>query len=289
MKAANSLISELLQGSGAVAWGSAECLPVDEDNWHRFQKWIECGYNAGMHYMKNYPEIRRDPRLLLEGAKSIISVAYNYRQPNPVKGLATYALGEDYHKVLRRRLKMVVKILKEKLGGNWRICIDSAPLLERYWAQKCGVGRRSEIHGNIIVEGVGSMVFLAEIITTLQLEPTHENFINSVAAGIPKTVGTLSQAVCPTRALLPGGVVDARRCINYLTIEHQEPLDDEQLKLIGEARFGCEICQKYAVENQGTAPDVLPEFRKLPYIEEFLDGKECGFDLKKSPISRKFR
>ena len=126
---ANDRLFTLLRESGAVAFGVAEAEPVPDEEWERFSSWISQGRHAGMTYMENYPEIRRDPRNLLEGAKSIVSVAYNYRQPNHVSGVATYALGEDYHKVLRKRLKTVVMAMKDEFGGQWRICVDSAPII----------------------------------------------------------------------------------------------------------------------------------------------------------------
>lgn len=266
--------------AGAVAFGVARTEPVAEEEWRYFEDWLARGYHAGMEYMRNYPEIRRDPRLLLEGAESIVSIAFNYRQANPYRGVvATYALGEDYHRVLRRRLKGVVAGMRGEFGGKWRICIDSAPVMERYWAEKCGVGVRSGVHGNIVVPGVGSMVFLAEIVSTVELPVSAVRADKFIMGGKP---------CCPTGALQPGGVVDSRRCINYLTIEHRGELDEEERRMVGGAVFGCDACQLGCMENQGAAVPVPEEFRPLPGLGEFLRGERSGFELEKSAMARRF-
>lgn len=280
------LLELLLKHEGAVAFGICRAEPVEKENWEIFEDWLQKGHHAGMAYMENYPELRRDPRKLLEEARTIISVAFNYRQFNPYKGIATYALGQDYHKVLRKRLKKVVSGMQDKWGGNWRICIDSAPVLERYWAQKSGVGQRNPNHGNIMVEGVGSMVFLAELITTLELKQHSVNFVsentgkNEEKAEYPQTVG------CPTGALQPGGRVDSRRCINYLTIEHRGEWTPEEKRMVGKAVFGCDLCQLCSPENSTVSLPVLPEFKPLEGLAEFLEGKEGIFQIGKSPLSR---
>lgn len=262
----------LIEESGAVACGWCEAGPVAQEEWGLFEAWLARGCHAGMAYMENYPEIRRDPRLLLPGARTVISVAFNYRQPNPYRGkIATYALGQDYHKVLRKRLKKVVTAMKADYGGDWRICIDSAPILERYWAQKCGVGHRSPLHGNIIVPGVGSMVFLAEILTTLDLPKWRPLILTENAEGEKPGTAALENDIparvpCPTGALQPGGIIDARRCINYLTIEHRGELSPAQKALVGDAVFGCDACQLACPSNRTPAPPVIPEFLPLPYL-----------------------
>lgn len=281
-------VASLLREAGAVAYGTTPAAPVADEDWRRFDGWLGRGLHAGMAYMERWPEIRRDPRLLLPGAASIVSAAFNYRQPNPLKGVATYALGRDYHKVLRKRLKRVVASLKAAFGGEWRICIDSAPVLERYWAERAGVGRRSPLHGNVVVPGVGSMVFLAELITTLNLPVCSENFVLDRAEGSlpPEGEGVPSAGVCPTGALLDGGMVDSRRCINYLTIEHPGPLSEEERVLTGGALFGCDVCQRVAPENRIPCQPVLDEFRPMPGLKEFLEGENVDFDLSESPLKR---
>lgn len=274
-------LEQLLREAGAVTFGVARAERVAEEEWSRFSAWLGKGFHAGMDYMERHADIRRDPRLLLEGAKSIVSIAYNYRQPNPYRGLATYALGRDYHKVLRRRLKPVVREMKENFGGEWRICIDSAPIFERYWALKAGIGYRSPVHGNVVVPGTGSMVFLAELITTLELPPS--------AAAAPPAQPLPQPYRCPTGALKADGTIDCHRCINYLTIEHAAPLTPSEREMTGEAFFGCDSCQKDCPENLGPYPGVIPEFLPLEGLEEFLRGEGGRFALPESPMARRFR
>lgn len=282
-------LSGLIEESGAVAFGIVEARPVDDKEWEHFERWIAMGWHAGMTYMENYPEIRRDPRLLLPGARSLVSVAYNYRQPNPFKGLATYALGRDYHKVLRKRLRKVAGVMKVEFGGEWRICIDSAPVLERYWAWKAGVGKRSDFHGNIMVEGVGSMVFLAELVTTLELKPIHASFVRFSKNPEAVSSHNIPPDVCPTGALQPGGTIDARRCINYLTIEKRDEFTSEENIWRGNAIFGCDVCQLASPENRCDSPGVLPEFEPMPGLDEFLKGEAEGFEVSSSPLKRASR
>ena len=294
METERQLLDRLLCESGAVAWGVVPAAEVPAREWQRFEDWLAKGYHADMDYMERHKEIRRDPRLLLEGARTIVSVAYSYRQENPYPGLATYALGEDYHKVLRRRLKKVVAGMKNAFGGEWRICIDSAPLLERYWAERAGVGRRNPVHGNIMVDGVGSMVFLAELVTTLAPAEGPSSILMRERAGLDpecgaaSTRGKIVAAVCPGGALKEGGTVDARRCINYLTLEKREELSEEERRLTGGVFFGCDICLRSSGEHRGNALPVVPEFLPLPGLEAILRG-EKNEELLRSPINRKYR
>lgn len=285
----------------------AKASPVPLREWERFEAWIASGMHAGMGYMERWPEIRRDPRRLLDGARAVVSVAFNYRQYNPYPAVAAYALGEDYHKVLRRRLKTVAGALREEFGGEYRVCVDSAPILERYWATRCGVGVRSPLSGNIVVPGVGSMVFLAEIITTLalpeyrcghSLDPKVPEDTDLCDGDTLQAVDPRDYDVCPTGALQPGGVVDARRCINYLTIERQGEWSARERALMSlpgaEGRvFGCDICQLACRSNSGAACGVLPEFRPLDCLPDLIEamqsGNTDGVDFSKSPLSRGVR
>lgn len=281
-------LGALLKESGAVAFGTANAGRVPDSEWEFFSRWLEAGHHAGMTYLENFASLRRDPRILLPGARTIVSVAFNFRQPNPLKGrVATYALGRDYHVVLRKRLRAVVRAMGLP-KGTWRICVDSAPVLERYWARKAGVGFRSPIHGNIVVPGAGSMVFLAEIITTLPLPETSVNFVDGSGRDFLFSDSHAAYP-CPTGALLPDATVDSRLCINYLTIEHTLPLTPSQQRLVGNAFFGCDICQLACRENQGPSLPVLPELLPMDGLSDFIGGKESGFCLDSSPLKRKYK
>lgn len=294
----------LLEEEGVCAAGIARATTVDETEWQHFLRWLSEGKHAGMHYMENHQETRKDPRRLLSGTKSIISVAFNYRQREAVKGIASYALGEDYHNVLRERLCRVVEQLSRFYGGKYRICIDSAPILERYWAVKCGIGSRSPLHGNIVVNGIGSMVFLAEILTTMEFEAAAYGKAFLLPEKPESIAGESMMAnPCPTGALCKGGIVDSGRCINYLTIEHRGNWSPEEIELMSlpgarDAVFGCDICQRTDMSNLSSEPAIIPEFRRNPHLEEFISslreevetGRPSkpikGFSLRKSPLGR---
>lgn len=240
---------------GAVATGIALAGTVSTQAMEQFRTWISTGNHAGMAYMERYEDIRNNPELLLEGAKSIAVAAFGYKTfkelPPDAPAIARYALGEDYHTVIRKRLEHCVKELKNSLGGEWRICIDTAPLRERYWGVEAGVGFIG-LNNQLIVPGAGSMVFLGSLITTLELEPSGRNEQKCLECG-------RCIAACPAKALCTEGVaVDARKCISYLTIEHRGDFADAT-QLHG-WQYGCDVCQKVCPYNADVAPQALPEF-----------------------------
>lgn len=284
-------MAELLDAGGACAFGVTPLHEVEPEVWRLYLDWIAAGKHAGMKYMENHLHIRRDPRLLLEGARSLISVAFNYRQRNPYLEIATYALGEDYHKVIRKHLKPVVSALKERLGGKYRICVDSAPILERYWAEKAGVGRISHTHGNLVAEGVGSMVFLAEIICDVDLPSfSWHKFAGESAETEEKKE---DKSVCPGGALINGEPMDAGKCINYLTIEHRGEWNEEERGILSApgARgriFGCDICQLACGSNKGEPAPILEEFLPSPMLSDLIRYIKRGDleGLKSLPLGR---
>lgn len=250
--------------SGAVALAAAPIHLVDSDDIEGLRRWLERGYNAGMAYMGNHIDLRSDPSGLLEGAKSIICIAFNYRQPRKrdksLPCVAEYAYGADYHDVLRKRLEVAANGLREDFGGEYRICIDSAPLLERYWAEQTGLGKRGA-NGLIAVAGYGSQVFLAEILTTLELPRFKRIFGEENGVGdYCNSCGKCLRG-CPASALQQNGTVDARRCLSYLTIEHRGDWDAggddaSSLKAMHSPAgrhilFGCDICQRVCPLNIG--------------------------------------
>lgn len=253
----------LERGASAVGFATAEKVPDEE--WNHFQSWIDSGRNAGMDYMNNYPDLRRDPTQLFPGTKTVIVLAFNYtpavKRNNTFGTVASYAYYPDYHKSIRKMLK---NTLSEFFGNrqdiSWRICIDSAPVLERFWAVKSGIGFRGD-NGMIIVPGVGSRVFLAEILTGLPLEPDSP---------LEKDCGHCSRCseACPGKALQPGGTIDCRRCISYLTIEHRGQWDKIGTEVMNTPQgkntiFGCDRCIEVCPWNS-PAPHSI--FRPLPEV-----------------------
>lgn len=227
--------------------------------------WIADGHHGSMGYMARNMDIRFDPRLLLDGAQSIISMAFPYRQADGYHHplIADYALGRDYHAVIRERLAPVQELLHDEYGAESRICVDSAPILERYWAQRSGVGFIGENH-QLIVPGAGSEVFLAELITTLRLE--SDEATARKCAGCGRCV-----ASCPASALSEG--FDARKCRSYLSIEHRGELPEGTR--LGSCVIGCDICQRCCPENEGVEAAGISDFAVRPEIAS-LTAKELA-------------
>lgn len=217
-------------------------------------RWIAAGGHADMGYLANYPDVRANPALLLPGAKSMVIVAFPYFNREPFQlPIALYARGRDYHEVVRERLTP----LGEALGGEYRICVDSAPLRERYWAERAGLGRIGR-NNQLIVPGLGSYCFIGTMLTTADL-PERRPF-----ADLPDPCGDCQRCVtaCPGHALHPdGAALTAARCISYLTIEGRMPLPDHL-----RGHFGCDICQQVCPHNQGIPTTALPEFLPRPEL-----------------------
>lgn len=234
-------IKGLLLGQGAVACGFARAAEVDEADRALYEAWIASGRNGGMEYMERYADTRFDPRLLLEGAESVIAAAFNYYNPTAAGagGLrwARYALGDDYHDEVRRRLKAVADEIEARSGAACRICVDTAPLRERYWALKAGLGFAG-LNNLLIIPGAGTWTVLGFIITTLRLEP------DSPMAGGCGECGACV-AACPGRALDGRGGMDARRCRSYQTIEYR----GKNLPALADRIYGCDICQEVCPWN----------------------------------------
>ena len=244
-----------LRQAGACAVGVATAGPVPADVWRRFEGWLNTGREAGMGYMGNHAEIRRDPRLLLDGARSIICIAFGYDRgelrPSSMPEISYYALFPDYHDWVRALIRNSgVGELLGREGSDWRICVDSAPIFERYWAWRAGLGIIGD-NGALIVPVVGNRVILAEIITTLDLEPDKP--IDGDCGHCGKCL-----KICPTGALQPDGTIDCDRCLSYLTIEHRgewiEPAHREAVSTAAgrHTLFGCDRCMAICPHNRHT-------------------------------------
>ncbi len=241
-------LDRLMVGAGAVRWGVAAADAVSAEAADRFGRWIAAGRHGDMAYMERYDAVRRDPSLLLDGAQSVIVAAFPYEADVQRTGdveVSRYALADDYHEALRRRLAPVAEWLRDECGAESRICVDTAPLRERYFAVQAGVGFIG-VNNCLIVPGAGSYVFLAEIVTTLTLPPSEPCTLS--CAGCLRCV-----AACPGGALSADGrCADARRCISYLTIEYRgEELPDDID--YGRRLYGCDTCQAVCPHNAGIA------------------------------------
>ncbi len=218
-------------------------------------QWLKEGQHGEMSYLQQNAAILQDPSLLVPGAKSIICVAdryhngledsYSSSDQRPQGRIARYAQGRDYHRVMKRRLHVLCDELVQQFPNEtFRTCVDTAPLLEREYAQRAGLGSIGK-NTLLINRGLGSYLFLGEVVTTLALQPTGSDKSN------PCQSCTLCIEACPTDAITPWSV-NATRCISYLTIEHRTMIDINYHRAIGDWIFGCDICQEVCPHNQST-------------------------------------
>ena len=233
-----------------------------EEEATNLQLWLKNDYHGKMSYMENYFDKRLDPRLLVEGAKSVITLSFNYF-PKEIQNkdsykVAKYAYGEDYHHVLKSKLKELSFFIQNEIGEvNGRAFVDSAPVLERAWAQKSGLGWRGK-HSLLIQKNKGSFFFLAELI--LDLELAYDNpFITDHCGKCTKCID-----VCPTKAILPNNTVDGSKCISYYTIELKEEIPSSEKGKFEDWMFGCDLCQDVCPWNRFSKPHSEKKFNPHP-------------------------
>jgi len=256
------------------------------------QNWLDKKYNAEMHYMNNHFEKRIDPTKLVENSKSVISVIINYKpqflQTNKSDfKISKYAYGEDYHFIVKKKLQELLSFIDSKIQKtSGRAFVDSAPVLERNWAQLSGLGWIGK-NSLLINRNIGSFFFIGELILDLELlydEPYDENHCGSCTKCID---------ACPTKAILKDGVIDANKCISFLTIENKNNIPEEFKNKLNDWAFGCDICQDVCPWNNRTNPTKLDEFKAYDEIlnfssEDWLNISETDFNrfFKNSPLKR---
>lgn len=254
--------------AGAVACGVAAARCVDAPAIATYRRWIAEGRHGQMEYLARYDQLRADPTLLLEGARTVVSCAFPYRLQQDC-AIASYALGDDYHEVLRGRLNDIARRLTDKYGAACRVCVDTAPMLERYWAMKSGVGFIGRNH-QIIVPGHGSAVLLGEILTTAEIEPD-----TPCASGCGDCMACVAR--CPGGALLSDGTFDSRRCLSYLTIEYRGELSDD-IELHGRI-YGCDECQLCCPHNRcAPCAGLLPQLTPRPEVLRLTASDVAAMD-----------
>ncbi|WP_407526962.1 tRNA epoxyqueuosine(34) reductase QueG [Lacibacter sp. MH-610] len=244
--------------------GIAKAERLDDDA-KRLEQWLNKGMHGSMQYMANHFELRVDPTKLVPGAKSIITFMMNYypsaKQIEQAPKISKYAYGKDYHEVIREKLKALMQLIKEQIGDiNGRGFVDSAPVLERSWAVKSGLGWVGK-NGNLINKQNGSFFFIATIICDLELEydaPFAKDYCGTCIKCID---------ACPTDAILPNKVVDGSKCISYFTIELKDALIDESMKgKFNNWMFGCDVCQDVCPWNRFSKATTEQQFTPLPEI-----------------------
>ncbi len=232
----------------------------------RLEQWLLQNKHGQMKYMENYFDKRLDPRKLVDGAKSVISLLYNYypekRQVNEeASKISKYAFGTDYHLVIKEKLKELLYFIRENIGDvNGRAFVDSAPVMDKAWAMKSGLGWIGK-NSNLINKNNGSFFFIAELILDLDLE------YNSP---IEDYCGTCTQCIdaCPTEAIVQPYVVDGSKCISYFTIELKEEIPVEVKGKFENWVFGCDICQDVCPWNRFSKPHREPQFNPKPELME---------------------
>lgn len=250
---------------GFDACGIAEVASADTEALF-FDRWIAEGCHAGMKYMENYRDIRLDPAGLVEGARSVISVALNYypaqKQSPDSPRISYYAYGKDYHIVVKDKLRQLweyitslIPVLDSTLPAA-RFFTDSAPILERYWAWKAGLGWIGK-NTNLIIPGKGSFFFLGEIVTTLELD--YDTPQKNRCGACRRCLDA-----CPTGALERPGRLNANKCISYLTIEHKGDIPSEQASRLGDRLYGCDTCQEVCPWNRFASPTREAAFSPSP-------------------------
>lgn len=251
-----------------------------EEEAPRLEAWLNKNYHGKMAYMANYFDKRLDPRQLVEGAKSVITLILNYYpekqlpQESEDLKLSKYAYGKDYHFVMKDKLKDLMEMISEEIGEvNGRVFVDSAPVMDKAWAKKSGVGWVGK-HTNLINREIGSFFFIGEIICDLELQPD---------GAIKDYCGTCTRCIdaCPTDAIVEPYVVDGSKCISYYTIELKEAIPDEVKGKFENWIFGCDICQDVCPWNSFARPHTTPEFNLHPQLAEFTkkDWEEITEDL----------
>lgn len=260
-------IKDWTRALGFEYCGIAKAVRLDEDA-RRLENWLQQGMQGTMHYMENHFDLRIDPTRLVPGARSVITLLMNYfpaaEQPADSPRIARYAFGKDYHEVIRGKLNSLLASIRSEIGEvDGRGFVDSAPVLERTWAVRSGLGWVGK-NGNLLHRQIGSFFFIATLIVDLDLE------YDAPFAG--DFCGTCRRCIdaCPTAAILDNKVVDGSKCISYFTIELKDQLiPEDQRDKFGDWMFGCDTCQDVCPWNRFSRPSTEEAFTPLPAILHF--------------------
>lgn len=287
----SSRIKQLATAAGFDYCGIAKAQKLDKDA-RALEAWLNHGYNGAMQYMANHFDMRVDPTLLVPGAKSVITFLKNYFPPQHQKigspKISKYAYGTDYHFVIREKLNHLLAQIREIAGDvQGRGFVDSAPVLERSWALRSGLGWVGK-NGNLITKQSGSFFFISTLITDLELEPDMP-FARDYCGSCNRCV-----EACPTGAILPGKQIDGSRCISYYTIELKDALLPNAMKgKFDNWMFGCDICQDVCPWNRFSKPHHEPAFEAYESILHFTSNdwaaqteQQFKKAFKNSPLSR---
>ena len=286
----SQLIKQKAEKFGFQSCGISKAEFLEEEA-PRLEAWLNKGYHGEMKYMENHFDKRLNPTLLVDGAKSVISLSYNYFSKVKIDEInnfkiSKYAYGEDYHEVIKDILKEMVAELQEEIGEfGFRVFVDSAPVLEKAWARKSGLGWVGK-NANLITKKHGSFYFLAEIICDLELE--YDLAVTDHCGSCRACIDA-----CPTQAIVSDRIVDGSKCISYATIELKNQIPDYFNGKMDDWIFGCDVCQDVCPWNRFSAPTLqekfAPNFQKLNFRKN--EWKELTQELfseifKKSAVKR---
>jgi len=280
----SKLIKEEATRIGFTSCGISKAEFLEKDAL-KLEQWLKLGLNGKMAYMENHFDKRLDPRLLVDGAKSVISLTFNYytnisQEDVLSPKISKYALGQDYHKVIKDKLQGLLFFIRENIGEvNGRVFTDSAPILERSWAAKSGSGWIGK-NSCLITKNHGSFFFLAELIIDLDLE--YDQAILNYCGSCNKCIET-----CPTKAIIAPGVIDSNKCISYLTIEYRDNIPSEMKNIFENWMFGCDICQDVCPWNRFSKPHNEPKFEANPEVLMML--KKGWIELTEETFNKIFK
>ena len=277
---------------GFDACGIAQATALEEESAH-VEQWLEDGREGEMGYLTRNKEKRYDPRLLVEGTKSIVTVLYNYYPQQQIGDgehykIAKYAYGADYHEVLKRKMRQLLERIEAETGKleGTRVFVDSAPVLDRAWAVRCGLGFIGK-NTTLIHPKKGSFFFIGHLFLPLELEATGQPLTNRC--------GRCTKCIdaCPTGALEAPFHIDARKCISYLTIEYKGSLEGHDPKTFKGWMYGCDSCQDACPYNRFALPNLEPEFQPTERLvamreDEWKNLTKADFDalFKRSAVQR---
>ncbi|CAA0170358.1 tRNA epoxyqueuosine(34) reductase QueG [Tenacibaculum maritimum] len=283
-------IKEQAKRLGFLDCGIAKATFLEEEAFG-LEQWLANGFHGEMHYMENHFDKRLDPRLLVDGAKSVISLSYNYYPPKVQKEdsykISKYAYGEDYHQVIKTKLRELLSLIHDEIGEvSGRAFVDSAPVLERAWAKKTGLGWTGK-NTLLIQKQQGSFFFLAELIIDLELA-YDDPFVTDHCGRCTRCIDA-----CPTNAILPNSTVDGSKCISYVTIELKDQIPASFKDKMEGWMFGCDICQDVCPWNRFSKAHSEPLFSPKEHLLEMTkkDWEEVTEEtfrkvFKKSPVKR---
>lgn len=276
---------------GFMSCGISKATYLEEDA-DRLEQWLTNGYHGEMSYMENNFDKRLDPRLLVDGAKSVVSLLLNYfpssgQKDHTAPKISKYAYGTDYHFVIKEKLKNLLGFIREEIGEvGGRAFVDSAPVLDKRWAQKSGLGWIGK-NANLINRKTGSFFFVAELILDVELaydDPYVEDYCGTCTKCIDE---------CPTQAIVAPGQVDGSKCISYFTIELKEQIPSSFKDKFDNWMFGCDVCQDVCPWNRFSKSHQEPQFDPHPDLLAMTkqDWQEITEDVfrkvfKKSAVKR---